>query len=344
LQNSREDDVELLRIVFVIGAALMLSLAGTRAAEPLKIRIAWVVPLTNWGSILFEKKDLLKHYGQSYVVDTVRFANTPTMITALAVGELDIADFAFSSYALAIENAGMDDLRVIADEIQDGVDGYYSAPYLVLRDGPIKQVEDLKGKVVASVGSGAGSDIAMRAVLRKHGLEDKRDYSVVEAGFPAMRAMLADKKADLVQSALPFSIEPEYAKIASTLFTIKDAFGGSTQLVVWTARQSFLDKNRGAMVDFMEDCIRAVHFLIDPNNRPEVIAIAARVSKLPPALLDGYLFTKKDLYRDPNMIPDLLSLQRAIDTQRDFGFLKSSLDVKAHSDLSIVQEAGLRLK
>lgn len=33
--------------------------------------------------------------------------------------------------------------------------------------------------------------------------------------------------------------------------------------------------------------------------RPEVIDIAARVSKLPPALLDSYLFTKKDLHRDP---------------------------------------------
>jgi hypothetical protein len=33
--------------------------------------------------------------------------------------------------------------------------------------------------------------------------------------------------------------------------------------------------------------------------RPEVIDIAARVSKLPPALLESYLFTKKDLHRYP---------------------------------------------
>jgi NitT/TauT family transport system substrate-binding protein len=294
--------------------------------------------------LLFEKKDVMRHYGRSYTVETVRFQGTPPMITALAAGELDIADLAYSSFALAIQNAGMDDLRVIADETQDGVEGYYTGPFVVLRDGPVKKIADLKGKVVASVGAGAAVDIAMRAVLRKHGLEDKRDYSVVEAGFPNMRAMLTDKKVDLVPAALPFALDPEFVKVAANLFTIKDAFGGPTELVVWAARQNFLSTNRAALVDFMEDCVRAVHFLVDPKNRTEVIEIAARVSKQPPALLDSYLFTKKDLYHDPDMVPDLDSLQRAVDIQRELGFLKSRVDVKSHADLSIVHEAGRRLK
>ena len=40
--------------------------------------------------------------------------------------------------------------------------------------------------------------MSSRAMLRKHGLEDKRDYTVIEAPFPTMQAMLAEKKADLV--------------------------------------------------------------------------------------------------------------------------------------------------
>ena len=69
---------------------------------------------------------------------------------------------------------------------------------MVLSDGPIKKIEDLKDKVVATVAAGAAVDIAIRAMLRRHGLEDKRDYVMVEAPLPAMRAMLADKKADLI--------------------------------------------------------------------------------------------------------------------------------------------------
>ena len=49
----------------------------------------------------------------------------------------------------------------------------------------------------------------MRAMLRKNGLEDKRDYTVLETPFPTMRAMLAEKKADLVTSVRPFSLSPE---------------------------------------------------------------------------------------------------------------------------------------
>ena len=74
-----------------------------------------------------------------------------------------------------------------------------------------------------------------------------------------------------------------------------------------------------------------------------VVEIAARVSKLSPALLDSYLFTKKDLHRDPNMVPDLDGLQRAVDVASELGFLKQRIDVKSHADLSIVLEAGRRV-
>ena len=50
-------------------------------------------------------------------------------MTALATGELDTAALAYSTFALGIVNAGMDDLRVIADEFQDGVPGYHTNPF-----------------------------------------------------------------------------------------------------------------------------------------------------------------------------------------------------------------------
>ena len=75
---------------------------------------------------------------------------TPPMITAVANNELEIADFAFSSLPIAILNAGIDDLRVISDEFQDGVEGRYSNEFFVLNDGPIKKIEDLKGKIIAT--------------------------------------------------------------------------------------------------------------------------------------------------------------------------------------------------
>jgi NitT/TauT family transport system substrate-binding protein len=324
-------------------AALTLFSAGAaQAAEPVKIRNSWVAPVTNWASIMLEKKNLARHLGKSYVMEPVRFAGTPPMVTALANGELEVANLAYSTLAIAIQNAGMDDLRVIADEFRDGVDGYYSQEYMVLKDGPIHQVSDLKGKVVMTNAAGSAVDVAMRAMLRKYGLEDKRDYTVVESPFPTMRAMLSEKKVDMIPAVIPFSYDPELRKIGRTLFIQRDAIG-VTDMIIWAARKPFIDKNRAAMVDFMEDTLRITRWFLDPKNQKEVMEIAGRVTKLPPERFD-WLFTKRDAYHDPDMLPDLAALQKSLDMTHDLGFVKSAVDVKKHADLSIVEEAAKRLK
>jgi NitT/TauT family transport system substrate-binding protein len=44
------------------------------------------------------------------------------------------------------------------------------------------------------------------------------------------------------------------------------------------------------------------------------------------------------------MVPDLAALQRNIDMTRDLGFVRGTLDVKKHADLSLVEEAAKRLR
>ncbi|MGB6797595.1 MAG: hypothetical protein WBE48_13800, partial [Xanthobacteraceae bacterium] len=116
----------------VLGA-LAITLAGicSAQADPIKIRVAYAVPVANWASLLAEKKDLAKHWGSSYDFEAVRYQGTPPMIMALAVNELEIADLAYSTLGLAIQNAGLDDLEVIGDEFQDGAPGYYSDEFFV---------------------------------------------------------------------------------------------------------------------------------------------------------------------------------------------------------------------
>jgi sulfonate transport system substrate-binding protein len=322
------------------GIFALFGATAAQSADPVKIRLAWVAPVTNWASIMLEKKDLAKHLGASYTLEPVRYPGTPPMVTALANGELEVANLAYSTLAIAIENAGMDDLRVIADEFRDGVEGYYSQEYMVLADGPIRKIEDLKGKVVMTNAAGSAIDVAMRAMLRKHGLEDKRDYTMVESPFPTMRAMLSEKKVDLIPAVIPFSYDPELRKIARTLFVLRDAIG-VTDMIVWTARKPFIDKNRAAMVDFMEDTLRITRWFLDPSNHAEVMAIAGRLTRQPPERYD-WLFTKRDAFHDPDMLPDLAALQKNVDMTHELGFVPSTLDVKKHSDLSIVEEAAKR--
>ena len=310
--------------------------------EPLKIRGAWVAPLANLASVWLQKKDLAVHFGQSYVFEPVRYAGTPPMITAIANNELEIGNLAFSTLPIAIENAGLDDIRVISDDFQDGVEGYVSNDYQVLTEGPIKKVEDLKGKVVAINAAGAGVDIAMRAMLRKHGLEPNRDYTIIEAPFPGMKSMLMEKKTDLIAAVLPFMLDPELRKNARSLFDMKAAIGRS-QFVMWSARKPFIDAHRAAMVDFLEDSLRILHWYLDPKNHDAAAEIASQLTKQPPERF-GWIFNKNDYYRDPNLMPDLDALQKNVDMTHELGFARGSVDVKAHSDLSLIQEAANRLK
>src|ERR1700733_11853717 len=153
-----------------MGASAAIAASSRRAqaqATPLKIRGGWVVVPASTAPLVLEKKDILKQYGTSYTTEATRFAGTPPVITALAAGELDIGPLAFSSFGLAIQNAHMDDLRVIRDEIQDGVPGHGSNEFMVLNDGPVKTVADLKGKVLATNAMGSAVDIALRAMLRR---------------------------------------------------------------------------------------------------------------------------------------------------------------------------------
>ena len=315
---------------------------GLGHADPLQIRGAWVAPIANWSSIWLQKKDLAVHFGKSYVFEPVHYAGTPPMITAIANNELEIGNLAFSTLPIAIENAGMDDIRVISDDFQDGVAGYATNQFDVLAEGPIKTIEDLKGKIVATNSMGSGVDVAMRAMLRKHGLEANRDYTVIEAPFPAMKAMLAERKADLIPAVLPFSLDPELKKIARPLFTSADAIGVS-QFVMWSARKPFIDAHRAALVDFLEDTMRIEHWYLDPKNHDAAAAIASQLTKQPPERF-GWLFTKQDYYRSSDMMPNLDALQKNVDMTKDLGFVKASFNVKTHSDLSLIEEAAKRLQ
>ena len=211
--------------LLVVGLALFGF--APASAEPVMLRIGWVVAGADAPFQLFGPKGVATHENVTYTIEGTHFNGTPTMITALATGEIDLAPLAYSSFPLAVQNARMDDLKVISDVFQDGVPGYYSNEFMVLKDGPIKTLEDLKGKVIASNGAGSAVDIAMRSMLVKNGINPKGDVTIIEGAFPTMKAQLQEKKASLISSVRPFSADPELRAMARTLFTQQDAIGRS---------------------------------------------------------------------------------------------------------------------
>jgi NitT/TauT family transport system substrate-binding protein len=256
------------------------------------------------------------------------------------VGELEVAALGSAALVFAVNNAHLD-MRIVADSLQDGHPGYFSQSYVVRRDGPVQAIEDLKGRRVAVNTIGSGSDSAMRTMLRKHGLADK-DFTTVEIDFANMPAMIDGGKIDMIITLPQFVRAMDATGKYRTLFTARDAHGPS-ELAHWAMRADFIAQHRATMVDFFEDHIRAVRWFLDAKNRPEALAIVARVTKQPAENLD-YVFTAGDYYRSPDARPDIEAVQREIDEGVALGILKAGVAViPTHVDLSLIEDAKRRI-
>ncbi len=301
------------RIVAAMLPLLALA-AGGASAEPVKLRVGWLLVPAEITPILFPVPGIAKHAGTSYVIQSQRFQGSSLLTSAIASGELDIAPFGYSSFAVALENAHLNNLRIIADEDRDGFGGHFTTQFMVKKDGPIKKVEDLKGKVLATNAVGSIGDMAMRFMLRKHGIDDKKDVTVVEIALPNMNSVLAEGKVDFIPSVLPFYLDPTLQKTAKTLFTGLDAIGPA-EISMLTATDAFVKKNRAALVDFLEDYMRALRWYNDPANHDAVVKAVSEFTKLPPERFSSWVFTKQDYYRDPKLLVDVAALQKNVDVQ-----------------------------
>jgi sulfonate transport system substrate-binding protein len=328
--------------VMLLAAAIALPAAAN--AEPLTIRVGWVQTPGHLAPLIealgHAHPEVFRHLGKSYVMQAVRFRGTTPQIQAQAIGDLEVVSQSPSALALAITNAHLDE-RVVADVLQDGHPGYFSEYFVVRSDGPIKRIEDVKGKRIATNTIGSASDEAMRTMFRHHGIKDS-DFTTVEANFATQPAMLEGGKVDMIgvlpQFAHGIIGNPKY----HVLFRAVDAVG-PTQAVIWAMRADEIAKHRPAFVDFFEDHIRAVRWFLDPKNRPQALAIAAEVTKLPKERL-AYVFTKADFYRSPDARPEIMPVQKEIDESVQLKVLPKAVTISPkYVDLSLIEEAKRRI-
>jgi ABC-type nitrate/sulfonate/bicarbonate transport system substrate-binding protein len=329
-------------VAFGVVAAL-IGLTSTAGAEPYKIRIGWVTAPTHMQPVIDElhnrHPELFLHFGKSYIAEGIHFRGTPPQITALATNDIEIAAFGPEALALAVANAHLD-VRMIADVFQDGVPGYASITYVVKKDSPIHKVEDLKGKIVGTNAIGSFGDSAMRIMMRKHGLSDK-DFTSIEVNFNTMPAMLDEGKVDLINLLPKFHFMLKDGKYR-ILFRAVDG-EGRIQAVLWAMRAEVLAAHRAAVVDFLEDHVRAVRWLLNPAHHEETVTIASAVTKAKPETLQ-YIYSKDDSYHDPDGKPDVAGTQHALDVELKYGLIKQTLKVAPkYVDLGPVEEAAKRL-
>ena len=328
-----------------IFVALGWALLGASAvqADPLKIRIGWIVAPAELTPYMFAKEGIARHNGVTYTLEATHFQGSPLEITAVQSGDLDIAPFGSSSFAIAVQNAALSDLRIIADEVQDGVPGWAGPEFRVLKDGPIKTIDDLRGKVLVTNIFGGETDIAIKLTMLRHDMVANRDYTEIQAEMANMNSLLLEHKADLVDAVHPFQDEPNFQAQSRLLFRPSDTLG-RFELSFLTARAGYIAAHRAVLIDFLEDYVRAFHWYLDPAHRSEAVQIIAGATKRPGAAFEGFLFTNKDEYHDPDAMPDLGAVTSNIKAQHELGLAKADLNARNYADLSLLEAAIARVK
>lgn len=333
--------------VLTIATASLLSVAvatPVMAQDKPLIRYGYILPaLSQLAGIFTLKPEILKNHGKTYTFQATFMRSSPLLVTAMAANEIDIGNLGMSTLHQAVVNAGMTDIKVIADEAEDGFNGRFSSQIRVRKDSGINKIADLKGKVIATIALGSGADILTRYTLRKQGLEMNRDFTYLETPFATMKGLLLDKKVDAAYFSQPFATDPEVVEQTKVLFTTDDVMG-PIMLNVPSARGGFIAKNRAAMVDFLEDWLRVLHYYYDPKNRDEAIKVVSEASKVPEPVLRRYIFTQQDNYRNMDGLPDLAVFTKNWAAMKELGLIKQDININDHADLSLIKEAAARLK
>ncbi|MBI3092374.1 MAG: ABC transporter substrate-binding protein [Candidatus Tectomicrobia bacterium] len=326
---------------FLVGVALLVTAPPAAAAEPVNLRVAYINAVGQLTPLIYELKGVLKHHGASYTVTSLQFQGTSPQIAAMAAGQLEVANLAFSSFANTVLNARLP-IRIIADTARDGVEGHTSQTWYVPQDSPIKTVRDLKGKTVAINVLGAGIDLMLKVALKKNNLAPGRDVNIVEVAFPNMGPMLRQGKIDA--GIIPISLffrEDSKGKLRQ-LFTGKD-YVGQTEFLMSTVLDKTIKERPEALTDFLEDYLIGLRWFRDPANRDKALDLAARYTKAPRKAMEAWAFKPQfDFYRAPDGELDLPALQRSIDLLAEMQFIKESFEVNRYVDLSLLRKAQAR--
>ena len=332
-------------MLFLVSLVLSLFAGSAQAGDPGKIRCGITAPAVpaDMTPVLFMKPEILKHYGKSYAVDMISFRGSSPMIAALAAKEIDFGYLAFSSFANAILGAKLD-IKIVADLQQDGVPGYFSHKWAVLEESGIVKTEDLRGRTVAVPAFGTGLDLALRVILKNHGLDPKKDLQIVEVGFGNMEPMLRARKIDVgvfIPTLWYKALEKGGVK---EIFDQRQGMG-RCQMLIHVGRTEFLKKNPKIVSNFFEDYLIWRRYILDPENQEEAARLVAKYTRRSVDFYKPWVFKKgKDFYRDRDGIPDMDALQKNVDLLYEMQFIKKKLDTKQYLNLSYIQAARKLVK
>jgi ABC-type nitrate/sulfonate/bicarbonate transport system substrate-binding protein len=286
------------------------------------IRVGWTIPAEEAKYMLMRRPQEFPSLGKIYRIEWVQFQGTAPMVQAMLAGALDCATMAPLSLAQGHIENGLN-AYIVAQHVGERP-GSFSVYWAVKADSPIKSAQDLKGKTLGTNAYGTGVYYHMLLWLKRHGLDPEKDVKIVETGFPPSEDAIRSGRVDAGPLVQPFAMRAEDKGGLRKLFALSEVQSPMVQIFEG-CKKEFVDANVQLARQYVKDLTAAMKRVI--ANPAEARKVVSEVTKAPEAVLEKYLLTDKDFYRDAGAKPDLASIQETFNLYYSAGFLKRPLDV-----------------
>jgi len=313
-------------------AAMTVWLSAATSAELVPVRFGTQVATSNAGIYLADDYGYFKQVGID--LKLIIMSDPPTLITALATGQLDAAAVSTTPGLFAAFEQGIN-LRVVGDRQSMG--NGFSGVRLAARKGLAKATEAetfaaLKGKKIAINTKGAITFYLLQEELRRHGLSLK-DVEVVELSQPNMIAGLGSGAIDAALVLEPFLSQAIQSGLAEQISDLIKATPGGYAVLTPLVYGEKLVKDRKTGEAFMRAYVKGVRDYNDAYrkgiNKDKVIDVLAQRTQVardiiarsfPPGLDPDQRATVQAMevfqkfYQDQNLVRKPVDVKKLIDT------------------------------
>lgn len=304
--------------------------AGNKEVEQTTVRVAYM-PNMGSASSLFTAIDQGYFDEVGLKVEVAEFEGGPAEITAMASGDIDIAQIGHGAHALCIEGQAyifqMDSTNSLADEV------------VANKEKGITKAEDLKGKTVA-VASGTSSEIILQQILAQANMTED-DIKTVEMAVDGMTTALVAGKIDAAATwspntiTLKKSLGDNYVSLGSNAdFADKATFPSS-----FITTKDYAEKNKDVLVRFSA-AINKAHIYRENNIEEVAKSLAKHIDAPEETMLssvgEGDWATINQICGDMDAIKKVYEIQQNVFMES--GRIKEESDTNAYVLYDVMKE------
>jgi ABC-type nitrate/sulfonate/bicarbonate transport system substrate-binding protein len=213
---------------------------------------------------------------EGITLDTAQTASSPAIFKALQDGKRDVILTQIDNVFNYRYNPSNPNHSVFEPVAFIGTD-WGNGAALVTKKG-ITSVEELRGGVLAVDSPNSGFAFVLYGIMRAHGLEKDRDYTVIvpkdangnqDSGTPARftRLQKGEFDATILNAGFQFRAEAAGYPVLGQIKDAADPFMGGSGV----ARRDWLDNNQDLAIRFIRAYVAAENYVLDPANKDEIV-------------------------------------------------------------------------